>query len=205
MTRLHTPVCELFEIDVPANPRKRVMGPSTAVRNAVQLASGPIDAPGLRRPMPPGREHRPHHEEHDPRDPPAHLTLPLFPPPPTQRNPIAAAMPTAAAVPLPHPMLPAHSVAAAGRPTVALNLAQQQSAAAAEAAFDPNEQPAWARVTVMPGGRPVPRAGADEQTNRPGPGGVAQPANERAKRAVEGEGEGGAGSGAPTSGTAFAV
>ena len=101
-----------------------------------------------------------------------------FPPPPGMppRHPIAAAMPTMAApMPMPMPqMQPMPMSPAAARPTMALNAAQQQSAAAVDAMFDPQTgAPAWAQATAMaPGMGHGPHMGqiaAHEVTRQPGP------------------------------------
>lgn len=172
---------------------RKAPGPGTAVRNAVKMPSGPIDlpAPAATRPtaMPAQAQAQPQ---------PAQLAqmianqphvmnvMPSAPPPQPQINPrsaIAAALPTAAAMPMPMgpqgapmqmaamPMqplqaqqfqqmqqLPPHfqSNMAAVRPTIALSPVQQQSAAAVDAAFGGQEgqPPAWARATMIAGGPP---------------------------------------------------
>jgi tetratricopeptide (TPR) repeat protein len=152
---------ELIEMSEPhARPGKRPPGPATAVRNAVKMPSGPIDLPpAAMRPTALGHAAAPN-------QPPLAHTIasqgqvvhmnagpppqPL-PQPPNPRSQIAAALPTAAAMPMPQP--PPSVAANAERPTVALNAAQQHSAAAVDALFG-NEQPAWARSTMVAGGAP---------------------------------------------------
>ncbi|MEJ7601934.1 MAG: hypothetical protein WKG01_28825 [Kofleriaceae bacterium] len=143
---------EMIEIDESEPPRKAGPGPATAVRNAVKMPSGPIDAgPALSHAAARPTMHQavvappPHlaqlmaQQQQQPMGfppPPAHMHPSVQPPPGMQpRNPIAAAMPTMAApmpmgMPLhpqmqPMPQMPMSSAAA--RPTMALNAAQQQS------------------------------------------------------------------------------
>lgn len=96
----------------PRRAKRKLPGPGTAVRNAVKMPSGPIDqaAPAAARPaMPP-----------QPAEPPPHLAQlianqphvmnvapPPAPPPISSRSAIAAALPTAAAMPVPQPLPPA--------------------------------------------------------------------------------------------------
>lgn len=97
-----------------APPGRRPPGPGTAVRNAVKLPSGPIDQPVAPRPtgpaipaQPPPAPHLAHLIANQP-----HVmnVLPAAPqPPPAALNPrsaIAAALPTAAALPMPSPPSP---------------------------------------------------------------------------------------------------
>jgi len=117
-------------------PARKVPGPGTAVRNAVKLPSGPIDqpSPASTRPtvMPPPAQ-----------APPAHLAqmianqphvmnvMPQAPqPPPPQINPrsaIAAALPTAAAMPMP-PMAMSPQVAPMQLAAMPLSPAMPQAA-----------------------------------------------------------------------------
>lgn len=185
---------EMIEVDETVPPRSRQPGPGTAVRNAVKMPSGPIDAgPAVNNPA----AARP--TQHQPvQQPPPHLAqlmaaqqqqLPppqqpmrQYPPPPG--TPIAAALPTMAA-PMPMGMPPPqqHQMPvnpAAVRPTMALNPAQQQSAAAVDAMFDPNgaaQPPPWAQSTMAApgmGGPVVPgmnmgQIAANEVTRQPMP------------------------------------
>jgi len=135
---------DLVEIEEPSAPTPRRSRRGSAVRNAVQLPSGPID----QSPAPPAPAYRktaPAAAVSPPEFLGAPLPAPPLPAPPP--GPIAAALPTAAAMPLP----------GAGLPPAAMPLspAQQASAAAVEDALfgaggDP-ASPAWARATVVAG------------------------------------------------------
>ncbi|HEY5938254.1 MAG TPA: tetratricopeptide repeat protein, partial [Kofleriaceae bacterium] len=188
---------EMIEVDETVPPRSRQPGPGTAVRNAVKMPSGPIDAgpvvnnPAAARPT-----------QHQPvQAPPPHLAqlmaaqqqspMPLMPPPqqqmrqfpPPPGHPIAAALPTMAAPmpPHPHPHHPQHQMPslpvnpAAIRPTMALNPAQMQSAAAVDAMFDPSSgapPPPWAQSTMAAPNMPGMHMGqiaANEVTRQPMP------------------------------------
>lgn len=167
---------DIFELDEPANepPARRPPGPGTAVRNAVKLPSGPLDAPAAavraQYPAPTPASVRQTAIAQVVQPPiapppePPYMAMPMPPPqplPPTpianQRTLLAASMPTAAAM---HPPQPSPQVMAnAARPTMALSAAQQQSAAAVDALFG-NEAPhqPWNAAT----------AAAHEPTSRPG-------------------------------------
>ena len=137
---------DVLEIEEPVSSRPP--GPGTAVRNAVRVPAGPIDLPESA-PRPPAIAAA---------VPPMFSQSPLINP----RSQIAAALPTAAAMPMPPPP---SVVANAARPTIALTAAQQQSAAAVDALFtaEPAQPaPAWARATMAAG-----RAAADEPTRQP--------------------------------------
>ncbi len=176
---------DIFELDenqqaVDAPPR-RPPGPGTAVRNAVKMPSGPIDAlpgPPARAPYPaptPASVRRtelaaavvpPPALAQQIAQQPHYMQMATLPPPqplpPTpmanQRTLAAASMPTAAAMhPPPNPQV----LANAARPTMALNAAQQESAAAVDALFGEGQQQ-WGR----PGNRST--AAANEPTSKPG-------------------------------------
>lgn len=172
---------DIFELDEPANepPTRRPPGPGTAVRNAVKMPSGPLDAPAAavraQYPAPTPASVRPtaiaqvvQPPPMAPPPEPPYMAMPMPPPqplPPTpianQRTLLAAAMPTAAAMHPPQPPQPSPQVMAnAARPTMALSAAQQQSAAAVDALFgnDAQHQP-WSNGAT---------AAAHEPTSRPG-------------------------------------
>ena len=91
--------------------RKLVPGPGTAVRNAVKMASGPIDLPspapsGMRPALPPpAQPATPHLAQLLAKQPHVMNVMPPAPQPPqpqvNPRSAIAAALPTAAAAPMP--------------------------------------------------------------------------------------------------------
>lgn len=174
---------DIFELDEGAaepEPPRRPPGPGTAVRNAVKMPSGPLDAepaPPTRAPFPaptpasvrstaiapavvppPPLAQQIHQQPH-------YMQMATLPPPqplpPTpianQRTLLAASMPTAAAMqpPAPNPQ----QLANAARPTMALNAAQQQSAAAVDALFGSDQQQQWGNGAT---------AAANEPTSRPG-------------------------------------
>jgi tetratricopeptide (TPR) repeat protein len=97
-----------------AAPGRRPPGPGTAVRNAVKLPSGPLDAPVAPRPtgpaMPTPPPPAPHLAQMIANQPHVMNVVPAAPlPPPAALNPrsaIAAALPTAAALPMPSPPSP---------------------------------------------------------------------------------------------------
>jgi len=160
---------DLIEIDETRAAEKRKPGPGTAVRNAVKMPSGPLDLnpsdaqrPKPVSPMPLSRAQQPFSMQPQPLPVPA-TPQPL---PPAPRVPLAAALPTMAALPPPQGMPHAspQQMANAARPTMAIaappppmSMAQQQSAAAVDKLFGA-EQPNWARAT----------AGANEPTAQPG-------------------------------------
>ncbi len=175
---------EMVELDetLPPDARRAGPGPGTAVRNAVKMPSGPIDQQldppeQQRMPLPSPAANRP--TQHQPvMAPPPHLAQLLASaqqmapppqplPPPPRGNPIAAALPTMAAQPMP-PQPGGFSQTlgfppgnpAAVRPTVALNAAQQQSANAVDALFGQQQQPVWGR-------EPMPLPPNDPASGRP--------------------------------------
>lgn len=170
---------DIFELDDGEAPsRTRPPGPGTAVRNAVKMPSGPIDAQpassrGAPIPAPTPASVRPTAIAQAVQHPLAQqlaqqphymqMAAPPQPLPPTpianQRTLLAASMPTAAAM---HPPPPnPQTVANAARPTMALNLAQQQSAAAVDALFGSDQQQQWGRGNAA-------TAAANEPTSKPG-------------------------------------
>nr|MDQ3301671.1 tetratricopeptide repeat protein [Myxococcota bacterium] len=143
------------------------------VRNAVKMPSGPIDASRV---APAANRPTLHHASVAPPPQLPHLMgnhpppQPL-PPPPNQRSQIAAALPTAAALPMPLPganpyaqtMMPQPPPDRAG----GFHSAQQQSAAAVDAMFHGDNGPGWAQnhaQMLHVGG-----AGADEATRNAEP------------------------------------
>ena len=195
---------DLVEIEeTPMPMTTRAPGPGTAVRNAVKMPSGPIDQSSFDPPeqsfgqpygqpygQPSPAANRPTAQAQVP--PLAQVIaqqpyqMQIQPLPQDPRRGINAAMPTAAAQPMPgmpahlaSTMAPPYGVPApvlanAARPTVALNAAQQQSANAVDALFSPEHAtpgaPAWAKSTVaagMPHAQGAPRAAADEPTRQP--------------------------------------
>ena len=172
---------DLEELD--SAPR-RPSGPGTAVRNAVKMLSGPLDAQPYAAagpfPAPTPASVRPTAVAQAVQPPLAHQLaqqphymqpLPQQPSPQmqNQRGPLnAASMPTAAAM---QPPISPQSVQKAAMPTMALSAAQQQSAAAVDALFGPgaeSQQPGWAKATVVPGVPNRGTAAANEPTARPG-------------------------------------
>ncbi|MGE0402764.1 MAG: tetratricopeptide repeat protein [Kofleriaceae bacterium] len=165
---------ELDIVDGPSMTHRGVgPGPGTAVRNAVQLPSGPLDqVPSLA-----SASRRTEIGQAVPPPPlvqmlPVHGHAVQIQPLPHPSGPIAAAMPTMAA-PLP-------------QPPQRLSAAQQASANAVDALFASEPaappaggQPNWARATVVAGqspggavpppqaGTPNGRIGVDEPTRRP--------------------------------------
>lgn len=190
---------ELIE-EAPASAAPRRPGPGTAVRNAVMMPAGPLDRPGgpaFEQPFDPRPVNpaavRP--TQAQPVPPLAQMiaqqphVMQVQAVPPQAVNPrsaIAAALPTAAAQPMPLP--PAHmqptisphlgmAPPAASHPAMALTPAQQESAAAVDALFGaeppPQPGPAWAKATVVAGAGNLPmrgpaRSAADEPTRQPG-------------------------------------
>ncbi len=176
---------DIFELDEnapppDAAPPRRPSGPGTAVRNAVKMPSGPLDGapPSTRAPFPAptpasvrptaiAQAVQPPPLAQQIAQQPHYMQMATLPPPPPQpptpmadqRTLLAASMPTAAAMqpPPPNPQ----SLANAARPTMALNAAQQESAAAVDALFGSDQQP-WGRA----GNRAT--AAANEPTSRPG-------------------------------------
>lgn len=179
---------DIFELDESqsppeAVPSRRPPGPGTAVRNAVKMPSGPFDAPPAARaampaptpasvrrtelaaavvPPPPLAQQiaqQPHYMQMATLPPPQPLPpMPMA----NQRTLLAASLPTAAAM---HPPPPnPQTLANAARPTMALNAAQQESAAAVDALFGEGQQqqPQWGQ----PGNRTT--AAANEPTSKPG-------------------------------------
>jgi tetratricopeptide (TPR) repeat protein len=171
-------VLEMNETNLPRADVKKP-GPRSAVRNAVAMPSGPLDAPARPKAgsVPPPRSHAPSGQ------PPLaqqlagapHAMVPLAPTPqPLPPPPIAAALPTMAAAqpPMPFGYQPAmpqpqpQPTPAAMRPTMAiaapLSPSQQQSAAAVDALFGAEQPQQW----NMPDPRSL--AAANEPTARPG-------------------------------------
>ncbi len=150
---------------------RRPAGPGTAVRNAVKVPSGPLEAPqpypmpgafpaptpASARPTAIARAVQPplaHQLSQQP-----HYLQVQSPQPQNPRGPLNASMPTAAA------MQPPSAVKAA-MPTMALTSAQQQSAAAVDALFGADsKQPGWAKSA---GAASRATAAANEPTARPG-------------------------------------
>jgi predicted Zn-dependent protease len=121
---------EIMELDeaIPPPGAARLPGPFTAVRNAVNRPSGPMQDPPPNAPPPSLASLRP--TAHQPSQPPPHLAqliasqphvmqmspVPAQPPQPfNARSAIAAALPTQAAIPMPQPP---SGIAAAARATV---------------------------------------------------------------------------------------
>jgi tetratricopeptide (TPR) repeat protein len=143
---------ELDETHLPpeAAPARGSRG-SSAVRAAVNMPSGPLDAPRLPPPamrqtaLPQPVPTPPHLAQLIANAPHVMQVQPLPPlPPANPRSAIAAALPTQAAMPVPS--------LAAVRPTLALTPAQEQSAAVVDDLFASEEAPAWARSTMAAGG-----------------------------------------------------
>ncbi len=192
---------EVEETPIPQTKGGRVGG--TAVRNAVKMPSGPIDAyepPGYQPPYGQGAYQQPFQPpspaasrktEQAQVPPLAHLIaqqphmMQVQPLPQDPRNVrgINAALPTAAAQPMPgspahlartmapHTAIPGQAPNNAATKTLALNVAQQQSAAAVDALFGVEHatpgSPAWAKSTVAAGGPQAfgaARAAANEPT-----------------------------------------
>jgi tetratricopeptide (TPR) repeat protein len=146
-------------------PKRPLPGPNPALRDAVGMPAGPLEAPARGKPTSqPPRAKKPSAQP----PPPLAPAVPL-PPAPAPVPRIAAALPTMAALPPqppPQPTMPGvspASAAAAVRPTVAIQApltpAQQQTAAAVDALFGGQQQqaPAWAHATiaVQPGAMPA--------------------------------------------------
>ncbi|MBA3451484.1 MAG: tetratricopeptide repeat protein [Deltaproteobacteria bacterium] len=154
---------DLVEIeDTPAPRPSRIGG--TAVRNAVKMPSGPIDQQPFGQPSTAATRKTEQAEVPPLAQVLAHQPYQVQPLPHDPRlvRGINAALPTAAAQPMPG--MPAHLQATlaphlggpasnnAARPTLALNPAQQQTAAAVDALFGGEQpSPAWAKATVAAG------------------------------------------------------
>lgn len=191
---------DLVEVeDTPAPQTKGGRVGGTAVRNAVKMPSGPIDQPvGY---DPPPYQHGAYQQpfgqpslaasrktEQAQVPPLAHLIsqqphmMQVQPLPHDPRNVrgINAALPTAAAQPMPgmpahlahtmapHLAIPGQAPNNAANKTLALNVAQQQSAAAVDALFGVEHaspgSPAWAKAPGSPQPLSNARAGANEPT-----------------------------------------
>ncbi len=197
----HDDLVEVEETPIPPSKSGRVGG--TAVRNAVKMPSGPIDAyepPGYKPPYGQGAYQQPfvppspassRKTEQAQVPPLAHLIaqqphmMQVQPLPHDPRNVrgINAALPTAAALPMPgipahlahtmapHMAIPGQAPNNAANKTLALNVAQQQSAAAVDALFGVEHatpgSAAWAKSTVaavQPQAFGAARAAANEPT-----------------------------------------
>ena len=167
---------EMIEVDTgesQAVPRRAPQGPRSMVRSAVQMPAGPLGedprtaaaSPAAKRPT-----------QQAPVVPPPQLAHMIAAQPHVMQYqapqpPISAALPTAAAYPM--PAQPA--VLNASARTLALSPAQLQSANAVDALFgEPNPAPSWAQSTVVAGGAPhlaqqqqQPSPAASEPTARP--------------------------------------
>ena len=171
---------DMIELD---DPPRRPSGPGTAVRNAVKMPAGPLGAPSAPLPspfpaptpasvrptaiaqavQPPLAQQLAQQPHYMQALPPTPAPLPPQPQRPDPRILMAASMPTAAAMEAPRipPGASPTAVANAARPTMALNAAQQQSAAAVDALFGADQQPqAWAKNAGT--------AAANEPTSKPG-------------------------------------
>jgi tetratricopeptide (TPR) repeat protein len=194
---------EVIEVDDPQPPESRESrergsarrdpGPGTAVRNAVKMPSGPLDLPSAANRStvmpPPAQPPQPQLAQMIANQPHVMDVMPVAPlpaqPPGNPRSAIAAALPTAAAMPMPAQMqprmamqppaqsyqqLPPHmqSNLAAVQPTIALNPVPPPPAAFGDGRD--GQSPPWARATVMAGG-PAPyapgKSGAAEPTRQP--------------------------------------
>ena len=205
---------DLVEIEETPVPKTSSRAGGTAVRNAVKMPSGPIDQQEQSFDQPPPAWGQPYGQQpyggQEPYTSPASVRKteqaqvpPLaqvlsqqphlmhvqpLPPDPRNARMINAAMPTAAAQPMPG--MPAHLASThmampvqpmpgqpmnnAAHKTVALNPAQQQSAAAVDALFGVEHatpgSPAWAKSTVAAGSPHAmgsARAAAHEPTAQP--------------------------------------
>ena len=162
---------------LPGVPRPRAPGPGTAVRNAVAMPSGVIgdisaESPGggprgkgKTVPPPFSQAGAPGPRPNSSSVPPpfAQTVVPPAPLPPAPRAPIAAALPTVAAAQppppfvqqqVPYPATPA-SLAAAARPTMAVDVpvgpAWAQATMAADPSVDPRSDAAAHEPTARPG------------------------------------------------------
>ncbi|HTR51825.1 MAG TPA: tetratricopeptide repeat protein [Kofleriaceae bacterium] len=137
-------------------PKRKLPAPNPAVRDAVGLPAGPLEGPARTKPA--SKPPRPGPSSPPPPAPsaPPPVAAPATPAPLPPVPRLAAGLPTMAAAPPPQvpPGVSPASVAAAARPTIAvqppLTPMQQQSAAAVDALFGGAQPggPAWAHATI---------------------------------------------------------
>ena len=178
---------EMIEVDTgesQALPRRAPMGPRSVVREAVRMPAGPLgEDPRTAAPSPAAK--RPTQPAHAAQGQPPQLAQLIAAQPHVlqfdrvaqPQQPIAAAMPTAAAYQMPGmpamPMAAQPAVLNASARTIALSPAQQQSSNALDSLFDePPAAPSWAQSTVVAGsaqhlGQQQGGHAANEPTARP--------------------------------------